>query len=355
MKKTRSLQLQKRSRYSKLKENLDNDIFNNNWHEVDTSKWKKPSKTINAVDLFSGAGGLALGLQNAGFKIKGSVEIDVDASATINRNFKNTKHINNPIEEIHKAEIQEFKNIQLVAGGPPCVGFSVAGYRNPKDVRNLYYREFLRFIEVLKPKYFLMENVPGILTIDEGKVKELMLNEFKKLGYETSIRILEAAEFTVPQFRTRAIFIGNRVGLSNPYPKKILNKEEYIPIEDAINDLVDHPRDPSINHEWTNHSKKFEQRISRVKPGDSLYATFKDAYKRQYLGVPSMTIKENHGGTHIHPTLNRVISVREMARLQTFPDNFFFEGTMKRGMWQVGNAVPVKLAEHIGKAIISEL
>ena len=89
----------------------------------------------------------------------------------------------------------------------------------------------------------------------------------------------------------------------------------------------------------------------KVKPGESLYKNYRDAYKRQYLGVPSMAIKENHGGTHIHPTLNRVISVREMARLQTFPDNFKFSGSMKRGMWQVGNAVPVLLAEKIGNVI----
>ena len=99
--------------------------------------------------------------------------------------------------------------------------------------------------------------------------------------------------------------------------------------------------------------RKFEKRISKVKPGQSLYEGFRDAYKRQYLGFPSMAVKENHGGTHIHPTLNRVISAREMARLQTFPDNFIFSGTMKRAMWQVGNAVPVKLGYHIGLAIKS--
>jgi DNA (cytosine-5)-methyltransferase 1 len=200
-----------------------------------------------------------------------------------------------------------------------------------------------------------MENVPGILTIENGKVRDLMIREFEKMGYKTSVRILEAAEFNVPQFRTRAIFIGNRINKKNPYPKPILNKDNFLKIEDFLRDLENHPRDPSINHEWTNHSKQFEERISKVKPGQSLYEKFKDAYKRQYLGVPSMTIKENHGGTHIHPKLNRVISVREMARLQTFPDNFFFEGTMKRGMWQVGNAVPVNLAKHIGLSINSYL
>ena len=200
----------------------------------------------------------------------------------------------------------------------------------------------------------MLENVPGILTMSDGNVKNIMMNEFEKLGYNnTSVRILESANFEVPQMRTRAIFIGNRLGKKNPYPKIINTKKNYLNIEDYIDDLKNHPRDPSINHEWTKHSEKFEKRISKVKPGQSLYEGFRDAYKRQYLGFPSMAVKENHGGTHIHPRLNRVISAREMARLQTFPDNFIFSGTMKRAMWQVGNAVPVKLGYHIGLAIKS--
>jgi DNA (cytosine-5)-methyltransferase 1 len=94
------------------------------------------------------------------------------------------------------------------------------------------------------------------------------------------------------------------------------------------------------------------ERLSKVPPGGSLYETFFDAFKRQYKGLPSMTIKENHGGTHIHPYLNRCISAREMARLQTFPDSFFFTGSMKKAMWQIGNAVPPLLGENIGRAVI---
>ena len=113
----------------------------------------------------------------------------------------------------------------------------------------------------------------------------LLLLSFSPLllrEYKTSVRIMEAAEFEVPQFRSRAIFIGNRLNLNNPYPRPILNKENYLAIEDIIDDLKNHPRDPSINHEWTNHSKNFENRISAVEPGDSLYSNIKDAYKRQY-------------------------------------------------------------------------
>ena len=140
--------------------------------------------------------------------------------------------------------------------------------------------------------------------------------------------------------------------MPNPFPAPILDKNNFVPIENVISDLPADSPIPEINHEWTRHSKKFIERISKVKPGESLYPTFLDAYKRQYLGVPSMTIKENHGGTHIHPTLNRCISAREMARLQSFPDTFIFAGTMKKAMWQIGNAVAPLMAEAIGKALI---
>ena len=161
--------------------------------------------------------------------------------------------------------------------------------------------------------------------------------------------------YGVPQIRPRAIFIGNRLGLPNPYPQPQLTPSEYRPIESAISDLPAYTPLPEINHEWTRHSEAFMERIAKVPPGGSLYETFYDAFKRQYPGLPSMTVKENHGGTHIHPSLNRVISAREMARLQSFPDSFLFEGSMKKAMWQIGNAVPPRLAECIGLALLPTL
>ena len=344
----------KTGRYNHLKKIYDNDLFNSDWFEVDTKKISNKNSKINFVDLFSGAGGISLGLVQAGYNKVASIEIDKDASETIKLNFPKSHHFNVSIDKFTNKIIKKIikEKIHLVCGGPPCNGFSVAGYRNPNDPRNFLFREFLRVVEILKPNFFLMENVPGILTMSGGKVRDIIISEFKKIGYKNiSIRILESANFEVPQFRARAIFIGNKINCKNPYPKIINTEENYLKIEDYIKDLINKERDPSINHEWTKHSKKFEKRISKVNPGYSLYDTFRDAYKRQHLGYPSMAIKENHGGTHIHPTLNRVISAREMARLQTFPDNFFFKGTMKRAMWQIGNAVPVKLAYHLGLAL----
>jgi DNA (cytosine-5)-methyltransferase 1 len=198
-----------------------------------------------------------------------------------------------------------------------------------------------------------MENVPGILTMQEGKVTEAILEAFEEIGYpDVSVAILETATLGVAQLRSRAIFIGNRHGMSNPFPAPILEQKSFVSIESVISDLPSDTPIPELNHEWTRHSKKFIERISKVKPGESLYPSFLDAYKRQYMGVPSMTIKENHGGTHIHPFLDRCISAREMARLQSFPDSFIFSGTMKKVMWQIGNAVAPLMSESIAKALI---
>jgi DNA (cytosine-5)-methyltransferase 1 len=196
-----------------------------------------------------------------------------------------------------------------------------------------------------------MENVPGFVTLDKGRYLSELRKEFSDIGYTMSVQVLESAAYGVAQLRPRTILIGNRFGITNPYPKPILSEKKYVPIEGTIRDLKDVEVNPCINHEWTKHSKEMIERISRVPPGCSLYESYVDAWKRQYKGVPSMTIKENHGGTHIHPELNRVLSAREMARLQSFPDSFLFYGTMKRVMFQVGNAVPQLLARHVALAL----
>lgn len=342
------------SRYSKLSKALDQDVNNGHWFEVDTSVIGT-SAGANFVDLFAGAGGISVGARAAGFTKLLSIEIDSDASSTLRRNFPESVHIEAAIEDVTTEEIVEAvgsRRVHVVFGGPPCQGFSVAGLRNPRDPRNRLFTEFVRVVGVLKPDFVVLENVPGILTMEQGRVRKEICAQFAEAGYPgMSVRILEAAQFGVPQLRTRAIFVANRHGLPNPYPARLLSKHEYVAIEEAIGDLAAVPRSGVPNHEWTRHSKAFEARIAKVSAGESLYDTFRDAFKRQYRGVPSMTVKENHGGCHIHHELDRVLSAREMARLQTFPDDYVFEGRFKRVYWQVGNAVPCTLAEHLAKAI----
>ena len=350
------------SRYLRLKESLDLDkVENGNWIEVDTTK---PGQATGGVglyhaDLFAGAGGMCQGFKQAGFSKLFSIEIDADASATLRGNFKESIHFESPIERVTEAELDRAvaqRRVHVVSGGPPCQGFSVAGLRRPSDPRNQLFREYVRVVRHLKPDYIVMENVPGILTMQEGKVYREILSQLAEAGYpNTSVRILEAAEYGVPQLRTRAIFIGNRHGLRNPYPKSTHTRRSYVSIDQAIDDLKKRPVDPLWNHNGTTHSAAMVRRLAQVPPGGSLYSTFRDAWKRQHRGVPAMTIKENHGGVHIHYELDRVLTAREMARIQTFPDSFVFSGTFKRAYWQIGNAVPCLFAEHIARAVSMQL
>lgn len=345
----------KLGRYERLQRELENNNNDPNKIYIDVDNCEELSLQYNFVDLFSGAGGITQGLSQAGFNPVASVEINPIASATHRKNFPNCHHFCGDIQEFKSEDWLQQTNcnqIHVVSGGPPCQGFSVAGKRNPEDPRNRLFYEFIRVVSEIKPWYVVMENVPGILTIKKGKVKQAIFDAFNSIGYSVSIAILESAAYKVPQIRPRAIFIANRFGLENPYPQAQLLPEQYLSIESAISDLPEYSRIPEINHEWTRHSKEYMKRISKVPPGGSLYKTYADAFKRQYPGKPSMTVKENHGGTHIHPHLNRVISAREMARLQTFPDSFIFEGSMKKAMWQIGNAVPPLLAKNIGFALI---
>ncbi|MBC5795342.1 DNA cytosine methyltransferase [Sphaerospermopsis sp. LEGE 00249] len=349
----------KLGRYERIQRQLDQDNSDPYKIFIDVNTPQLPLSQYNFVDLFCGAGGITQGLFQAGFTPLASVEINPIASATHQINFPNCHHFCGDIEKFSPQEwLQKIDSseINIVVGGPPCQGFSVAGKRDPKDPRNRLFYEFVRVVSEIRPWYVVMENVPGILTIQKGDVKTAIFEAFESIGYPNiSVAILESAAYGVAQIRPRAIFIANRFGMPNPYPQAQLKPEEYKPIESAISDLPEYTPIPEINHEWTQHSQEYMERLAKVPPGGSLYEKYADAFKRQYPGKPSMTVKENHGGTHIHPYLNRVISAREMARLQTFPDSFIFEGTMKKAMWQIGNAVPPRLAECIGYAMIPYL
>jgi len=349
----------KLGRYERIQRELEADDSDPYKIFIDVESQSIPASDYRFVDLFCGAGGMTQGLLQAGFQPVASVEVNPIASATHIKNFPDCHHFCDDIKNLNSqnflAQIGS-PEVHLVVGGPPCQGFSVAGKRDPNDPRNRLFREFVRIVSEIRPWYVVMENVPGILTIQKGAVKQAICEAFEEIGYpHVSVAVLESAAYGIPQIRPRAIFIANRFGMPNPYPKPQLLSEKYKAIESAIDDLPEYTRIPEINHEWTRHSAEYMERLAKVPPGGSLYASYADAFKRQYPGKPSMTVKENHGGTHIHPYLNRVISAREMARLQTFPDSFIFEGSMKKAMWQIGNAVPPRLAECIGFALVPYL
>lgn len=349
----------KLGRYERIQRELEADDSDPYKIFIDVESHSMPASDYRFVDLFCGAGGMTQGLLQAGFQPVASVEVNPIASATHIKNFPDCHHFCDDIKNLNSqqllAEIGS-PEVHVVAGGPPCQGFSVAGKRDPNDPRNRLFREFVRVVSEIGPWYVVMENVPGILTMQKGAVKQAICEAFQEIGYpHMSVAILESATYGIPQIRPRAIFIANRFGMQNPYPKSQLLPEQYKAIESAIDDLPEYTPIPEINHEWTRHSAEYMERLAKVPPGGSLYESYADAFKRQYPGKPSMTVKENHGGTHIHPYLNRVISAREMARLQTFPDSFIFEGSMKKAMWQIGNAVPPRLAECLGLALVPYL
>ena len=305
-------------------------------------------------DAFAGAGGMTLGFVQAGFQPVLAVECDPDAAATHRRNFPNVWLHEGRIEDLGADDVMDAvgdREVHLLCGGVPCQGFSSAGRRDAGDARNHLYQEFIRIARTLRPWFVVMENVPGILHLASGAFRRAIADEFAEAGYPgMSVRLLQGAEYGVPQVRRRALFVGNRFGLPNPYPAPLLNRRHWVPVEVAIGDLIDRPRDPATNHEWTRHGPEMEDRLARLAPGAHLYG-YSGSWRRLQAGEPAPTIKHNNGAPHVHHLLPRTISAREMARLQSFPDEFVFCGDMASVMLQVGNAVPPLLARHVALAL----
>ena len=184
-----------------------------------------------------------------------------------------------------------------------------------------------------------------------GAVEKKIIDDYKAIGYEMNVTTLCAADYYTPQKRERVIFVGNRLGLKNFHPRPILSPEHYITTGQAIGDLVDHPADPAFNHVPTQHNAEMQRRIMMCPEGESLYKGYSDAWKKCPWNEASCTVKENHGGVNLHPKLPRVLTAREMARLQSFPDDFVFEGPKNKQLVQIGNAVPCLLGKAIGLAI----
>lgn len=243
------------------------------------------------------------------------------------------------------------KNLTVLSGGFPCQGFSMSGSRIVEDERNSLYKDMLKIIEELQPDYIVAENVKGLRSMLKGKVEDKIKADIKKLGYVVNVTVLNSADYYVPQKRERIIFIANRIGKKNFHPAPLLESDSYITTKEAIEDLIKVKDNPKFNHIRTKHNDDMIERLAKVPEGKSLYDKYSDSWKKCPWNEASCTIKENHGGVNIHPIEPRVITVREMARLQSFPDNFIFKGTKSKQMVQVGNAVPPLLAKAIALSI----
>lgn len=339
------------------------------------------AKKLTCLDLFSGAGGMSLGFQLGGFEIIGGVEWDKAAAATHERNFPHAKEYAGDIKAITDDEVLEhFKGVDVIVGGPPCQGFSSANRweKEKDDPRNKLFFEYLRFIRLLRPKAFVIENVRQILTRDNGYAKDRIEELAREMGYETSVRVLLASDYGVPQDRRRAVFVGVQSDYNKAFDFDTLKKvERLVTVQEAIGDLYspqfaissEFSRYVRDAKEISNHDIKFPcakviERMKYVPQGGNwqdvpkeMWDTQRDnrhssAYRRLRLDAPSITIDTGHMN-YFHPIEHRVPTVRESARLQSFPDSFVFTGNQGEQFRQVGNAVPPLMGKAIAEAVKS--
>ncbi|MEX0932891.1 MAG: DNA (cytosine-5-)-methyltransferase [Candidatus Pacearchaeota archaeon] len=323
-------------------------------------------KRYNVIDLFSGAGGLSLGFENEGFENIFSIDLMKDYCDTYRKNFPHHKLIQEDILKLTSEKIRKIlgnNKVDVIIGGPPCQGFSMAGNIGRTfidDPRNHLFREFARVVSVVKPKIFVMENVARLFTHNKGKTKEEIIDSFEKLGYKVDCKILCSADYGVPQIRNRVIFIGNKINKKNIFPQK--NVKKYKTIKEAIGNL---PQLKSgevstiSNHQAMNHTGDMLKKMDFIKDGGDRFQIPnnlrpKSGDIRKYIkydsSKPSICITGDMRKV-FHYNQNRALTVRELARIQSFPDSFLFEGNKISQQQQVGNAVPPLMAQEIAKEI----
>ncbi|WP_312702448.1 DNA cytosine methyltransferase [Sedimentibacter sp.] len=329
------------------------------------------------VDLFSGVGGFQIGFEKAGFDIIFSTDIDDYCEKVHKLNRPNVPFLKADIRDIDNLTLDNFinKDVDILIGGPPCQGFSTIGKRvssdpkkrSEKDPRNTLFREYIRILKYLQPKIFLMENVQGILTREKGKIFSEIQKTFKETGYEFNFTILNAADYGVPQIRNRVFFYGNKIGikLNPPAPKYGSNGlKPYKTVNDAISDIAG-LENMINNHVPLKHGTKNLKRYSMIPEGGRLpenelppelyRKNFGNTFKRLHRDKPSLTMVPGHNAFPIHPWLDRSLTVREAARIQTFDDDYVFVGPRDKQCMQVGNAVPPLLAQIWAEYIKEEL
>ena len=321
------------------------------------------------VDLFSGSGGFSLGFDWAGFENIFSVENDHEICETYRHNFPNHELLERDITKIEDEEILNLvkgKNVDVVIGGPPCQGFSMAGNIGRKfadDPRNQLFKEFVRIVSLLKPKCFVMENVARLYTRLNGQTREEIKQHFKELGYVVDARVVCASEYGVPQNRNRVLFIGKLTD-NTEYEIQFPKKKEGNP--STIKDAIDHypplqSGESSVipNHEAMVHSAQMLEKMSYVKDGggrDDIPENIRPQngdirkYIRYDSTKPSVCITGDMRKV-FHYNQNRALTVRELAAIQTYPDEFVFLGSKIKQQQMVGNSVPPVLAKAIAEAI----
>lgn len=352
-----------------------------------------------AIDLFSGAGGLCLGMKSAGVKVVLSNELESDFAKTHELNFPEVKMLNQDIAAVDfRAELKsmglEPGEVHIVAGGPPCQGFSTVGKKNIGDPRNSLFAQFLRAVEEVRPGYVIFENVSGFKRMYSGSIYKKVLEGLADQGFDHVSGILNVRDFGAPQSRERTIILAWRRGLrplSLPMPTHGASKP-FLTLMEAISDLptlnpgeerADYLCDPKneyqrsmrgkntlplTEHSCARYGDRMRLVMSKVPSGGSVLdlpeelrpkGYFKNTYARLLPDAPSPTITRNFGTPSssrcIHPWQNRALSTREGARIQGFPDHYRFHGSKCRKNLQIGNAVPPILGEVLARQVIESL
>lgn len=344
------------------------------------------------LDLFCGCGGISEGFILAGYDIAGGIDFNEYATITFQLNFKSAKVFHTDITTFSDDMIrQEFSDVDVIVGGPPCQGFSSANrwQKEMEDPRNKLFFEYIRFVQIIRPKIIMIENVRGLLTRDNGYAIERIKEILGTQDYNISYRVLDASDFGVPQNRKRAIIVGVRRDFKNAFfDFDSIEKQEKCTVEDAIGELYCFEQDANktkvlksipdtplriflrradnkiYDHDVIYPAQKVQERISYVPQGGNwknvptkLWPSDRQnrhssAYKRLDPKTQSCTIDTgNAHSNYFHPIYNRIPTVRESARLQSFPDNFEFHGSRGSRYRQIGNAVPPLLAKVIADAI----
>lgn len=326
---------------------------------------------LTTIELFAGAGGLALGMEQAGFNTIGLVEIDKDAADSLKINRPNWNVINEDISKISCMDLEQYFNIKkgeldLLSGGAPCQAFSYAGKRlGLEDARGTLFYHYAIFLEKLQPRMFLFENVKGLLSHNKGQTYAVMLDIFEKAGYIIQRKVLNAWDYGVAQKRERLITIGIRKDLMNDIEFEFPTPHEYKPV---LRDILDNVP-TSLGVQYGEKKRKI---FEMVPPGGywkDIDPTVAKEYmkscwdmeggrtgilRRMSMDEPSLTVLTSPSQKQTercHPVEARPFTVRENARCQSFPDDWEFCGNVSSQYKQVGNAVPVKLAYEVGRQI----
>ncbi len=359
-------------------------------------------RKLNVIDLFCGCGGFSKGFEQAGFKICMGIDLWKDATTTYQYNFPDAIVLNKDSAEVDgnfilQASGLKKEEVDVIIGGPPCQGYSVSGKRLIDDDRNKLYKNFVRIVSELQPKVFVMENVPGLVRLFGGVFGKQIQEDFSGIGYDVKLKILSSENYGVPQKRSRVIFVGinksffgENVEYVYPLPfmwegsvfppltcKDAISDLDFIPDDKVLGEDIPYKLSPKndyqkkmrkgsasiLNHSATIHTQKTKDIIKMVPDGGNykdlpkeLWDTRKVhiAWTRMNSQRPCFTIDTGHNH-QFHYSANRVPTVRESARIQSFPDTFRFIGIKTSQLKQVGNAVPPLLAEAIARSVLDIL